>query len=91
MERGVVVGQLDHWDEPVCINCRAVDLDHGTTLTAEEAVIKAAHQLTDLSFDGVADVLGVDESTVETKLRVVQKRIKKDQLTHKELMIENRR
>ena len=89
VDNGVIIGQLDHWDETFCNRCRADELASETPLTEQEAEIKAVSQLSEYSFDAIADFLDIDESTVEMKLRVVQKRIKNEQLSELELIEQN--
>ncbi|MGQ4555731.1 hypothetical protein [Halobellus sp. GM3] len=89
VEDGRIVGQLDHWDRAVCNRCRATELADHTALVREEAEVKAVRQLSEYSLDDIADFLDLDRSTVKMKLRVVEKRINKGQVTRETLLSQN--
>lgn len=64
-DHGIVVGLHGHDNETTCNNCRADYLVQQTTLSQRESEVAALKQILGASHGQIAELLGIDKSTVD--------------------------
>ena len=84
-EHGVLVGLHGHDSETTCNVCRADYLHEHTTLSQREADVAALKQIAGASHSRIADLLGIDKSTVDEYSRRINSKAHEAATTADEL------
>ena len=81
---GVVVGDIPYGDGPICNECWATYLADETTLSQREADVAALKDMGNTQGE-IADILGIDRSTVGTYAGRIAEKVMRAERTVTEL------
>jgi|APHM01.1.fsa_nt_gi hypothetical protein len=85
-EYGIVVGTHTEMNENVCNVCRTEFLQTKTFLSERESQVAALKQLTGASHSRIAELLGIEQSTVDEYSRRLNEKAERAWVTADELV-----